>query len=340
MIRIKDIADKAGVSPTTVSNVIHGNTKRVSASTIQKIQDILQESNYVPSMAARLLSQSNSNIIGVIIAYTKNKARKVVQDPFISEILGALEEDIRNRGYFMMLYAAEETIDIFKLASTWKVAGLIILGFQEKDCVNLRKQTDTPFVTVDSYFEKYKDKFINVGLSDYDGGYIMGNYLVENGHTKILFLSDNDLGVDHCRFTGFQNSLAERNIPCDDRNHVILERNDDDRKQQLVRLLGTFKKHTALFFASDYYAVECINYLQEQGIKVPEDISVVGFDDNIFAETVRPKLTTIRQDVSKKAEVVMENLSNLMDGCEDKIIEKDKKLPVKLVCRDSVKKIN
>lgn len=339
MIRIKDIAEKAGVSPTTVSNVIHGNTKRVSAETIGKIQRILEENNYVPSMAARLLSRNSSNIIGVIITYTKNKTRRVVQDPFISEILGALEEEIRSRGYFMMLYAAEETMEVFKLASTWNVAGLIILGFSEKDCVNLGKQTDTPFVTIDSYFDTYKNRFVNIGLSDYEGGLLMGRHLADYGHSRILFLSDNDYGVDHFRWLGFCQAMQERGLVCEKERRLILCRDDGERSRQYVQILPRLKQQTALFFASDYYAVECINYLKEQKIRVPEDISVAGFDDNILAEIVRPRLTTVRQEVSRKAEAAIDSLLKLLEGKAEEITERDIKLPVELISRDSVAKL-
>lgn len=340
MVRIKDIARIAGVSPTTVSNVIHGNTKRVSTDTVEKIQTILKECDYESRLSARYNKHHNSNIIGVIITYASNRARKIVEDPFISGILGALEEDIRNKGYFMMLYAAEETIEIFKLASTWNVAGLVILGFTERDCVNLKKQTDTPFVTIDCYFEKYKGEFINVGLADFDGGYRMGSYLAQMGHSKILYLADDNQGEFYHRFLGFKSALMEQGISCNEQNFILLEIIDDDRKKQYINLLECMKRNTALFFASDYYAVECINQLKEQGILVPEDISVTGFDDNIFALTVSPKLTTIHQDTYKKANLAVEKLFYLIEGKEERISERDSKLPVHLVCRDSVADIS
>lgn len=338
MARIKDIAEKAGVSPTTVSNVIHGNTKRVSAEKVERIKQILEESRYVPSMAARSLVKENSNIIGIIIAYSKRDQRNVTEDPFIGQILGNLEELLREQGYYVMLYAAEEPLEIFTLASTWKTDGLIIIGFSETDCVILRKQTSTPFVTVDSYIEnKRQECSANVGSQDFDGGYLMGKYLADCGHRKLAFLCDNDAGVDHSRWLGFQKALEEMNISCGEQDHIFIERDKRERRMRYRKLYDWFMKKTAIFCASDFYGAELVNFFHDQGIQVPDQISVTGFDDNIFAETVRPRLTTIRQDIYQKASSVVDSLLGLI---KDGVVEEpDIRLSVRLMERESVKKI-
>lgn len=338
MIRIKDIAQQAGVSSTTVSNVIHGNIKRVSPENVDKIRKLLKENNYVPSMAARLLAQDSSNIIGVIVAFQKRGEKNILEDPFIGEMLGALEENIRNQGYFMMLYAAEEPIEIFKLASTWKTDGLIIFGFSESDCINLRKQTKIPFVTIDSYLGGgMQDKASNVGLDDFDGGYQMGKYLVECGHKKLAFLADNDVGVDHYRWLGFRKALEENDIDCEDDLHIIVRKEKSDRRIQYKKMLSWLCERTALFFASDVYAAEAVNFFMDQGIDVPGRISVAGFDDNIFAETVRPRLTTMRQEPALKAGAAVADLMAFIETGD--VLNRDTKLPVQLIVRDSVRRL-
>lgn len=337
MIRIKDIAKQAGVSATTVSNVIHGNTKRVSPQKVEVIKKLIEDTNYVPSMAARLLAQNSSNIVGVIVTYPRKSQQNVVEDPFTGALLGGIEESLRNYGYYMMLYAAEDFVEIFKLASTWKTDGLIILGFTENDCVNLRKQTQIPFVTIDSYLNHPQDNSSNIGLDDFDGGYGMGKYLIECGHRKTAFLSNNNIGVDYFRWQGFQKAFEEAGIPLGEEEHILLEREKPDRRHQYKKLLKWFLTKTVLFFSSDYYAVEAMDFLWDQQIRVPEDISVAGFDDNAYAEIVRPKLTTVRQDVYGKAAKAVTDLLMLMSG--EEIENTDKKLPVKLVVRDSVKKL-
>lgn len=340
MITIKDIAKQVGVSPTTVSNVIHGNTKRVSSTTLKKIEKALKENKYIPSMAARMLTMSNSNIIGVISTYPKLNKKNLIKEPFIGEILGALEEEIRIRGYFMMFYASEDVIDIFKLASTWNVTGLIVLGFNEKDCVNLRKQMGPPFVTIDTYFNKFKNEnFVNVGLDDYNGGYLMGNYLINKGHKNILFMADNTDCVYENRWLGLKSAMEENGINCNkENNFYFLKEDENDRKIQYKSNIDFIKNFTALFYPSDYYAVEGINIFKELGINIPDELSIVGFDDNIFASIVRPKLTTIKQNIPQRAKEAVDLLIKISEY-ED-IEEKNKIFPVELIERDSVLDLN
>lgn len=339
MVRIKDIAEQAGVSPTTVSNVIHGKTKRVSQETVKKIQQLMQEYHYKPNISVKTSLLSNSNLIGVIIAFEQKGEKKIVEDPFFSAIIAQLEAEIRKRGYYMMLYAAEEAFDIFMLASTWNTAGFIIFGFTGMDCVNLKKQTEIPFVTIDCYMEeKYKKSFVNIGLDDFNGGYQIGKFLISYGHKKIVFLADSDTGVNHARWSGFQKAFEEANIICGKENYLIIELEESKRRLQYKSLLAWFKSHTALCCTSDYYAVELINFLKDHEVSVPQQISVTGFDDSILAQIVRPKLTTVQQDVSKRAIIAIENLIQLIQG--EKIEEKSKKIPTKIIIRDSVKNLN
>lgn len=339
MVRIKDIAEQAGVSPTTVSNVIHGKTKRVSQETVKKIQQLMEEYHYKPNISMKTSSLSNSNLIGVIIAFEQKGEKKIVEDPFFSAMIAQLEVEIKKRGYYMMLYAAEEAFDIFMLASTWNTAGLIIFGFTGMDCVNLKKQTEIPFITIDCYMEeKYKKSFVNIGLDDFNGGYQIGKFLVSYGHKKIAFLADNDIGVNHARWKGFQKALEEENIVCGKEQYVMIELEEGKRRLQYKSLLAWFKSHTALCCTSDYYAVELINFLKDHEVAVPQQISVTGFDDSMLAQIVRPRLTTVQQDISRRAIIAIEDLMKLIEG--ERIEEKSKKIPTKVVVRDSVKNWN
>lgn len=339
MIRMKDIAERAGVSTTTVSNVIHGRTSRVSKENIEKIQRLLEETHYIPNKSVQNKDFNNLNFIGVVVTFSQRGEKKILEDPFFTVILATLEERIRQYGYYMMLYTAEESFDIFHLASNWKLAGMVIFGFTGTDCVNLRKQTDVPFVTIDGCLEeKSRKHFVNVGLDDFHGGYVMARFLLSYGHRNILFLSDCDENINHTRWLGFQKALLEEDLACDDKKHFVIELNAEQRRLQYQSALSFFKTHTALFFSSDYYAVEAINFFMDRGISVPEQISIAGFDDNMLATLVRPSLTTVHQDIAKKAEVAMEDLILLIN--REKIEEKHKELSVHIVIRDSVRTLN
>ncbi len=107
MVTIKQIAGELGVSPTTVSNVIHGNTKEVSLQTIKRVKQKVEELNYIPNMSARVLARNSSKIIGLIIRYPVMEGKNVVQDPFNSELIGMIESEVRKIRIFLMLYATE-----------------------------------------------------------------------------------------------------------------------------------------------------------------------------------------------------------------------------------------
>ena len=340
MITIKDIAELAGVSPTTVSNVLHGRTEKMSPETLEKVKKVIKEQNYVSNMAGRLLANYGSRIIGVIMTYERRNDINAIQNPFYSEIVGALEKNIRKEGYYMMLYTSGSTEESIQMALSWNVEGLIILGCPPQDCRKLREQLNKPVVFVDTYFENDPDSYDNVGLSDYEGGYLMTEYLINMGHRRIAFLADekHPVGVDCERLHGYRDALRDAGITPEERDYIplpfrILER------ERFVRSLcaGRIREYSALFFASDFYAIDAVNILFSEGISVPEDISVVGFDDNIFAVECRPRLTTVRQNISDKAIYAVKKVMDLIAGVPT--AERNIRLPVELVIRDSVKAI-
>ena len=132
MVTIKDMAEMAGVAPTTVSNVLHGRTKKMSKETLARVQKVIDECQYVTNMGARLLANYGSRIIGVIISYGRREEQNAIQDPFFSEVIGALEKEIRLNGYFMMLYTSGNVEESLKIASSWNIEGLVVLG--DADC--------------------------------------------------------------------------------------------------------------------------------------------------------------------------------------------------------------
>ena len=156
MISIKEIAYLAEVSPTTVSNVLHGRTDKMSADTLQKVRKVIKEQNYVSNMAGRLLGNYGSKIIGVIMTYSRRTEMNVTQSPFYSEILGALEREIRKKNYYMMFYTSSGVEESIQMALSWNVEGLIVLGCLPDDCKKLRDKLDKPIVF---HFSKYDKSF-------------------------------------------------------------------------------------------------------------------------------------------------------------------------------------
>lgn len=337
MITVKEIADILGISTTTVNNVVHGRTKEVSKATIEKVQKLIEEYDYVPNMSARNLAQNKSKIIGVAMKAINIKYDNALKDNYTGELIGAIEKSVRNSGYFMMLYIYEDISDIIKYVSSWNVDGLILLGMNGDECLMIKKKFKKPMVFIDSYNAEDIVKFINIGLEDEQGGYEMTKYLLECGHRKIAFLADNCLGVDHQRFIGYKRAMEEYGIDINDDYFILITLGGGILESCLREIKLQARKFTALFCASDFYAATILNYLKDNGVKVPQDISIAGFDDNIYAKMVRPALTTVHQDVTRKGEVAVELLLAQLQGAT--VESKRVVLPIQLVVRDSVSKI-
>ena len=334
MIRIKDIADRAGVSPTTVSNVIHGKTGRVSKATVEKINRILKEMEYVPSISARMLANNSSGLIGVALGFMKKGNASSFEDPFVSAMLGNLEYQIREHGYYMMLVARHEQDDIMQQALGWNFDGMIAMALKEKEIAELSERLGKPLVTIDQYLPPELG-VRSITMDDRGGAYQMSQYLIGKGHKKFLFLSDCDLGVDHYRWLVVRQAMEEAGIEDFESRHIVIPWNPEQREKAYEEMLPFFKKQTALFFSSDYYALEASNFLQNRGIKVPEEISIAGFDDVTYATLARPKLTTVHQMVDGKARRAVEVLMHLI---QDEPVQKDiPPLPTTLVERESVR---
>ncbi|WP_027727983.1 LacI family DNA-binding transcriptional regulator [Treponema sp. C6A8] len=349
MATIKEIAALAGVSPTTVSNVIHGNTKKVSPEKYKKVQKILDEIHFAPNLAASMLAHNTSHIVGIILNYDARDDDLAIQDPYVSAIIGTLEQNLQKNGYYTMLYSNDDFSKWIKLISTWNMAGLILLGVSGHKAELVRQSANVPVVFIDSYLsDEEKDEksdggksFFNVGLEDLYGGFLMTEYLIECGHRKIAFLADNTQpsGVDAFRLIGLKNSLLKHGIsfgPDGDCDFVPITKNKEKRLQIVEKLISQ-KRFTALFFASDFYASEAVQNLEKKGHSIPDEVSVVGFDNNSYAEFSNPGLTTVNQDIFEKGKSAVSLLVSLIRG--ESVQECNVRLPVKLVIRDSVKKI-
>lgn len=151
MITIKDMAEMLGISTTTVSNVIHGKTSEVSQKTVERVEKILEEYEYVPNISARSLTQNSSKIIGVAFKCRKDKYINLFTDPFFGELIGALEAEIRARGYFMMTYTSNDISEIIRNVLTWNVDGLILVGMLHDDFIRIKSRYKNPTVLIDSY---------------------------------------------------------------------------------------------------------------------------------------------------------------------------------------------
>ena len=186
------------------------------------------------------------------------------------------------------------------------------------------------FVVYDGYFEKCS-KVVNLVIDHYDGGYQAGKYLRELGHKKALCIADNFICMDKERIEGFRKAFGPQEtlrweIPRTEKERM---RFYEEKYRELIK-----SNVTAVFAVSDFYALELMRFLQGKGIQIPEDIPIIGFDDNMASRESNPALTTIHQEAALRAKTAIECLEAMRDGaeCETEIV-----LPVELIKRESTR---
>ena len=335
---IKEIAERAGVSTTTVSNVIHGKTKKVSPATIQKIEGLIREMGYVQKMGLRVLNKESSQLIAVVINYHKDFRDSILGDPFYGKLIGFIEEYVRKMGYYLIFYSAKDVEDIFRMVMGWDVDGVIALSFSRRNCEKIYQLIQKPIVSVDAYGELEEGQgnhVVNIGLDDESGGYMMTKYLLECGYEHIKVCAGRDSGVDHLRYLGAQRAVDELADGRQKLQFVALGMNYAKRRDSYAWLMQRRKPKTALFLLSDVYALEAVSFLCDRGLHIPQDLGVAGYDNISFAEFSAPRLTTVKQDVEQKAKLAVKILMDRIQGRETEE-ERDIRLPVTLITRKSV----
>ena len=324
-IRIADIAEELGLSTATVSNVIHGKTKKISDETVKRVQELLEERQYIPNMAGILLAQNDSKIVGVVINDHEKYEGHTLEDQFISASVNALAKEMEKADKFLMLKVTGKWSEIPKFASMWNMEGMVLIGFCEQDYKKLREQMHIPFVVYDGYMES-SGNLLNIEVNHFDGGVQAGHYLKSRGHRDVLCISDNNICMDLERFMGLKSELPRAEL-------MVIPMEQEARTIFYKEHLEEIKKYSAVFAVSDYYAMDFIQFLKSVGLSIPTDMSVIGFDNARECEKFVPPLTTIKQDYNERAALALQMLKQLKDGvCR----EKNVLLPVTLIERDTV----
>lgn len=333
---IKEIADLLGVSPTTVSNVIHGHAGKMSEDTRKRIEEALVKYHYVHT--GRGGSEETREIKMVLAVFSLREKQHILTDPFCGKLLEAIQKELWKYGFHTVCELPEKEEEIIGELNSRNVAGAIILGYELDKCESLSRRVMKPVVFVDSGEGDYD----NIGLDDYGGAYEMTSYMIRQCHKKIMFFTEY-LGVtsysDQERLRGFRQALEDHGIAYQPEDMIYLP-GDRYLRHELLRQFARNKAgriYTAGFFSSDLLANEAISVFFSQGIRVPEHFSVGGFDDNIYATLSRPMLTTIRQHPEEKGIRAVRLLMKRIKG--EPVRTGHLQLPTELIVRESIKNI-
>lgn len=333
MVRLKDIAQEAGVSMMTVSRVMNGNKKEVSPKTAERILEIAARMGYVPNSSARSLASRSSRLIAAVLT-DYGDARNPLCDSYNGCFFGEIARLVQREGYDLMIHYVKDYKDISYSLKTWNVAGAVFLGMFDDNIREIQENNSIPLIFTDSYSSVRR--IINVGIDDYEGGRLAAEHFLENGHTNLAFIGPKALGnglIMH-RLQGFCSCLRDAGVSLPQEH--ILPSGGEELTPLLEKLTSGPNPVTGIFTTSDtcaldlYYSVSCL------GLRVPEDLSIIGFDDLPHSSRSLPPLTTVRQDIFRKAEVACELLMKHIREPEspaENIV-----LDVSLVVRGSVKK--
>ncbi len=308
---IRDVAAAAGVSVATVSYVLNGK-KKVSEQTKRIVLDVIEQMGYVPDLNARGLSVKDTKLIGVVVPQTEPGSTLMFRNTFYSEILGRIEYQARQNGYHVLISATDVTADYLNLIRERNLDGVIIIGTYQNEFLSRLKDLEIPVVLVDSYC-KY-DWFHEIRIDDEAGSYLATKYMLECGHRKIALVSGilHENGVMKKRFRGYQAALADFGVPY--RSEYLIEGNVDYDSGVAIaqRIVWEKMDVTAVVATADVFAIGLMKGFYEAGVSVPEDISIIGFDDLEISAYLTPGLTTIKQYISTKGDRAVELLVQSM----------------------------
>ncbi|WP_103063150.1 LacI family DNA-binding transcriptional regulator [Actinomyces qiguomingii] len=313
MATLKDVAARAGVSAMTVSNVINGRTGKVSEPTVARVQEAIAALGYVPSAAARSLAGSSSRILALV--YEAVPGRPALETPYESLFVGVCEQAARAEGHALMLCGASKAEDTVAQLRSWNVAGAVVMATTRMAPGEFLERSGIPAVFIDAYRETEEVSYVNV--DDAGGARMVGERLGAVGHRRVAFVGPTvDVpGVVRQRLHGLREGLAAHGGGVH-RHDVLLSEVDFAEGVAIAgRILEREPAITAVFASGDVLALGVVKGLREAGRRVPEDVSVVGFDGLALVDYFNPPLTTVRQPIRDKAATAVSFLmEELRDG--------------------------
>jgi DNA-binding LacI/PurR family transcriptional regulator len=326
-VSIKDIARQVGVSHSTVSRALRDNPQ-VAPETRAHIRAIAQQLGYSPNIMARSLVTQQSRALGVVVT--------TIADPFVAEVVRGIEETAVDRGYRVLLSTSqgepEREVNVVQALHEWRVDGVIVTASRVGSLYSqLLNQIGVPIVLINNQQEgKY---LYSVATNNVQAARLATEHLLDLGHRRIGYIAvASHAHSNEDRLTGYRRALAKRNIAFDPA--LVANSNDraDGAEQAVLTLLENPEPPTAIFCYNDITAIGALQALKHARRRVPEDISLVGFDDIYFAAYTDPPLTTIHQQKAEMGSLAVKMLISLLKGEKD---IKDRSLRGTLVVRAS-----
>ena len=329
-VTIKDVAKLAGVSISTVSRVIN-DSKPVTDEVKQRVVDVIKETGYIPNPLARSLVTKKSQLIGVIVPE--------VTDSFVSEIVNGIEEIAKMYDYEILLANTysdkEQELKSINLLRAKQVEGIVMVTWNvEEDHINYIQNSNIAA----AYISKTARNFDihTVSTQNKEATYDMTKYLIQKGHKDIAFImtSKDDTILEQERLEGYEKALSENHIEV---NSKLIKHGGVSYEagyKSMKELLDENIIPHAVFVTGDEAAIGALNAACDAGYRVPEDISIAGFNDVKIAKIYKPKLTTVRQPLYDMGAIAMRMVIKMINN--ETLEEKKVELPYRIMERESV----
>ncbi|WP_163528820.1 LacI family DNA-binding transcriptional regulator [Halobacillus ihumii] len=337
LVTISDVAKATGVSSSTVSRVISDNP-RISLATKKKVRKAMKDLGYYPNINARNLVVKSTKAIGVIMPASADKA---LQNPFFPEILRGISSVTHDMQYSLTLSSGKTEDEIFtevqRMVYGSYVDGVILLYSRVNDRVmNFLREKDFPFVMVGKPYE-HSAEITHVDNDNLTAGKEITEHLIKQGHERIAFIGGSkDLFVTMDRETGYEEAMANLDIPNLEEYKIHTEFLKSGGREAVEQLLSLKVRPTAVVVSDDLISLGVLSTLEEYGLHVPRDMSLVSFNNVYLSEITRPALTTVDVNIYElgvqSAKALIEKTVNKHEPAKRIII------PYKVVYRDSVSK--
>ena len=311
MATIKDISQKCGVSPATVSKALNGYTD-ISQETVELVRRIAKEMHYTPNAAARLLKTNISHNIGVVFM---DESACGLTHEYFSRILNSVKEEAEAKGYditFLCQSIGGREISFLEHCRSRRCDGVVIACVDfESDAVKELIESEIPVITIDYTFDG-----TSCVLSDNEeGAYALTSDLAEHGHSRIAFIYGERSQVTDKRLAGYRKALSDHHIPVREEYIVQGRYHDPEQsKEATAQLLSMNEPPTAIMYPDDFSYLGGMAEIRSEGLSIPQDISVTGYDGINLSEVVEPNLTTWRQDTG---EIGRRSAQKLIETIED-----------------------
>jgi DNA-binding LacI/PurR family transcriptional regulator len=333
-VTIKDVAKLADVAPSTVSRVI-ANSSRISEKTKKKVRDAMEQLGYHPNFIARSLASQTTKAIGLVMPSSTDK---VFQNPFFPIVLSGISEAANERRYALHMTTGKTEDEIFDgvvdMVQGGRVDGVVLLDSKVEDRIlSYLQQRKFPFVVIGKPF-KHVEEITHVDNDNYRAAKEITEYLITLGHEAIAFIGGKlNLVVTVERLLGYERAIKDAFLPLQS-EYIIHEEFLREGGQEAVRELMSLKRPpTALVVADDLMALGVLNTLDEMGIKVPDEISIISFNNVLLAEMSKPPLTSVDIGIFElgfeAAKSLMQKIENPKEPIKRIII------PYELVIRQS-----